>query len=129
MKVIINSYLPYKCHYNPLLIWNSSGSFFEELPCLLHKLSLILTDLDYKLQWNNWIKNIEAVAYNGPHTAHTRAARSGKSNKTRILLRFCTLECGGSSSGMLVMWPPLWQSCLPKIYHGCAAYKKTCLQK
>ena len=45
--------LPYMRHYNLLLIWNCSQLwiFFEEFPCLLHELSLILTALDYKPQW------------------------------------------------------------------------------
>ena len=31
--------------------WFETADFFEEFPCLVHKLSVILTDLDYKPQW------------------------------------------------------------------------------
>ena len=48
-------HLPYMRHYNPLLIWHHSwlqtADFIEEFPCLVHKLSVILTTLDYKPKW------------------------------------------------------------------------------
>ena len=44
--------LPYTHHYNPLLIINLSfRSKNEEFPYSAHKLSVILTTLQYKLQW------------------------------------------------------------------------------
>jgi len=47
--------LLYACHYNPLLIWNRSwlwtADFRPTFPCLVHKLTLILTALDYKPHW------------------------------------------------------------------------------
>ena len=52
---IHTKHLPYTRHYNPRI-------FFEEFPCLLHKLSLILNALDYSEKWG---ENIQAAAYNG----------------------------------------------------------------
>ena len=47
--------IPYTHHYNPLLIWNHSWikteDFMLTFPCLLHKLSVILTTLDYLLDY------------------------------------------------------------------------------
>ena len=40
----------------------------------------------------------------------------GKTGKTAVMPRFCREEHGGG--GTLVMWSPLWMSCLPKIYRG-----------
>ena len=47
--------IPHARHYKPLLIWNHSwlwtADCFEEFSCLVHKLSVILTALDYKPYW------------------------------------------------------------------------------
>ena len=37
-------------------------------PCLVHKLSVILNNLDYKPQWKMGVKYIQAEAYNGART-------------------------------------------------------------
>jgi hypothetical protein len=35
--------------------------------------------------------------------------------KTKVLPGFCGTEYNGGSNGTLLMWLPLWQSCLQKI--------------
>jgi hypothetical protein len=46
-----------------------------------------------------------------------RAATGGKTVKTnKVLPGYCKIECDGGSGSAPGMWPPLWQSCLPKIY-------------
>ena len=48
-------HVPYTCHYNLPLIWNrswlSTADFRHRFSCLVHKLSVILTALDYKPRW------------------------------------------------------------------------------
>ena len=53
---------------------------------------------------------------------HFRATTRGKTSKTVVLPGFCGIERGGSSGGMQVMGPLLWQSCQPKIYGGGPAF-------
>ena len=43
-----------------------------------------------------------------------RAAMTGKATEAQVLPGFCRIESG---DGRQLMWPPLWQPCLPKI--GC----------
>ena len=44
------------------------GPKIEEFPYLVHKLSGILTALQYKPHWKMGVKNIQAAAYIGTHT-------------------------------------------------------------
>ena len=55
---------------------------------------------------------------------YSKDATGGKTIKTKVLPRFCKTEKGGGSgSGSApLMWPPLWQSCLPKICRGGPDY-------
>ena len=50
------------------------------------------------------------------------AATSVKTGKTAVLPEFCRIECSDGSGGTKVISPPLWRSCLPKIYHGGPAH-------
>ena len=45
--------------YKPRIL----GPKIEEFHCLLHKLSVILSSLQYKLQWKMEVKNIQAATY------------------------------------------------------------------
>ena len=59
---------PYRCHYKPALdlkphLIINHGFFLKILPCLVHKLSVIVTTLDYKPPVKNGVKNIQAAAY------------------------------------------------------------------
>ena len=47
-----------------------------------------------------------------PRITYSRAGTAGKA-----LPGFCRIESEGSSSGMPLMWPPLWRPCLQNI--GC----------
>ena len=47
-----------------------------------------------------------------------RAATRGKTGKTTVLPIFFGIEVGGGSGDTPMWWPPMWWSCLPKIYDG-----------
>ena len=51
-------------------------------------------------------------------TGKFRAATGGKGGKTMVLTWFSGIVLGDGSGGTLLMWPPLWRSCLPKIFFG-----------
>ena len=78
-KPSFDHHKPYMLHYNRLLIWNHywlyAADFIEEFTCLVHKLSVILTALDYKPHWKKG-KNIQALAYNGMHMVLNKARTS-----------------------------------------------------
>ena len=42
----------------------------EEFPCLVHKLFVALTALQYKPQWKMGLKDIQTLGYNGAYGIH-----------------------------------------------------------
>ena len=46
------------------------ADFRPTFPCLVHKLSVILTALDLMNRTEKWGKNIQALGYNGARTVY-----------------------------------------------------------
>ena len=51
----VKKYMYYRTRDIITRSWFETADFIEEFPCLVHKLSVILTALDYKPQWKNGV--------------------------------------------------------------------------
>ena len=75
--------------------------------------NLGLNKFNLRIHKNLGVKMVDAEA-----ASSGRAATAGKAPKAWALPGFSRLESGSSSSGMSLMWLPLWRLCLPKIGRG-----------